>query len=546
MKRVIFFALSVLIFQLFSVGFSCLSLENPKEPIDEVKKSQLEKFLDANTEHSFSNELQKEIDTLEDQDIQACSTKKEICNALDDNCNGLIDDNIPPKSCIPKGVKRVCSKGTFLCSRGKAAICSYAILPLSPSCLSIEDLDCDNKPDSSEFGRRTKQSSILSISFDFKILSQITLEQTTYIVVARPENSAMLIELWTLDKDQKNPIVLFKEDGWHSELRTHTLQGKMFATQEGKILVGFCLAPNETKRCLLFLADIIKKDVQTLSFPKSILVQSYGDFFYRNGTLAILHFDPKSIRPSSLKNNVTSTLRLYKLQEKNASLKLTDNPSMTLKLSKSTLRLNSPLKDFRFLKNGDILLISFINFITPQKEWMQLLTTHLLSNRIWNHYIHSTNKVSFLSGKSLLLDGHLTFPYHFSNSNIPLLKMKWNLSQISFDLKTNKWKEKTSFAQVEGIIRINGLLKKDGGSLFAVSQTTCDNVPDSLFVYTFDKNGTETGKYLFSTQANPKNLYLQNLKKHFIIMWLSGNELLCGLKNEKTGLHWFEFGNCRP
>ena len=66
----------------------------------------------------------------------------ETCNGLDDDCNGIVDD-IPTEACGSD--VGACSAGTLSCS-GSAVVCSGAVGPVDEVCNGIDD-DCDGQVD---------------------------------------------------------------------------------------------------------------------------------------------------------------------------------------------------------------------------------------------------------------------------------------------------------------------------------------------------------------------------------------------------------------
>ncbi|HAA55554.1 MAG TPA: hypothetical protein DCE42_12405 [Myxococcales bacterium] len=71
----------------------------------------------------------------------------EICNGKDDDCNGTIDDNIAQvgQSCDISTLKGKCAKGVFECKFG-APSCKQKTFPVREECNALDD-DCDGKID---------------------------------------------------------------------------------------------------------------------------------------------------------------------------------------------------------------------------------------------------------------------------------------------------------------------------------------------------------------------------------------------------------------
>lgn len=71
----------------------------------------------------------------------------DLCNGLDDDCNGKIDDSDPDigKACAVHGKQGECAKGTVSCVNGNHA-CQSTITPQTEQCNGLDD-DCNGKID---------------------------------------------------------------------------------------------------------------------------------------------------------------------------------------------------------------------------------------------------------------------------------------------------------------------------------------------------------------------------------------------------------------
>lgn len=73
----------------------------------------------------------------------------ETCNKLDDDCNGLIDDNLTQTCYSGKpgaAGNGICKAGKQTCSNGKWGTCVGEVVPLKEACNTLDD-DCNGVPD---------------------------------------------------------------------------------------------------------------------------------------------------------------------------------------------------------------------------------------------------------------------------------------------------------------------------------------------------------------------------------------------------------------
>jgi hypothetical protein len=72
--------------------------------------------------------------------------KPEVCNGLDDNCNGAVDENNPGGG-VPcnTGLDGICAGGTRACTNG-VLVCNQDVQPQPEVCNGLDD-DCDGTPD---------------------------------------------------------------------------------------------------------------------------------------------------------------------------------------------------------------------------------------------------------------------------------------------------------------------------------------------------------------------------------------------------------------
>ncbi len=80
-------------------------------------------------------------------DAPQCSQLPELCNGLDDNCNGVIDEGDPGggAACTVAGKSGVCANGTMHCING-VLLCQQDVQPSSEICNGLDD-NCDGQTD---------------------------------------------------------------------------------------------------------------------------------------------------------------------------------------------------------------------------------------------------------------------------------------------------------------------------------------------------------------------------------------------------------------
>lgn len=497
------------------------------------------------TEKYSHNEIKPETESISEPivipDTISCQSNIEICNYLDDDCNGKIDD-ISPIECIPQNVTRVCSKGIRRCEEGKLTLCSDAILPLSPSCLDVEDLDCDKIPDTANFGRKTKEQELFPISTDFKILSYVNVSNQTYIMVVRDQENSTYLDILDVQNNFTLLVSLRKDSLWHSELKNITTLGKIFEIDSKNILAGYCIIINNKKECKIHLINIQQKTFVALTLPSLSEKQEYVDFIYFQGTLGFLLFN-QSLLEKNKTGNVSASVAFYFFNKEQMSIQEANIPSIHLLLHINSIRNSNPLQYILLSENLSFLTI-FTEIEVSENTINRLILIYQFEKTIWNKYSFSSDMLIGLVGSPLIVNNQqIVFPYQFSPVKIASLEMNWEIGKLIFNVTNKSW-QKESLTTVNGTIRIRAILQQQN-SIFSVSRTTCNNSPNSLTIYNFsyDKNVFE--KYLFSTRSNPRDIVLTKVNNHFSIIWLSGNEQLCGWKNEKNKLHRLEFGNCK-
>jgi hypothetical protein len=81
---------------------------------------------------------------------QAQMPQPEVCNGLDDDCDGIFDNNLETSECVAAGVFGQCALGTLVCDQGQN-ICQPSASANEATCNTIDE-DCDNQIDEERVG----------------------------------------------------------------------------------------------------------------------------------------------------------------------------------------------------------------------------------------------------------------------------------------------------------------------------------------------------------------------------------------------------------
>jgi Notch-like protein len=88
--------------------------------------------------------LYKNADGDSGNGCECLATGPEVCDGVDNDCNGLVDDGLPPLGSCGSDTGE-CTKGSLVCQNG-VAVCVGATGPQPESC-DGKDNDCDGTPD---------------------------------------------------------------------------------------------------------------------------------------------------------------------------------------------------------------------------------------------------------------------------------------------------------------------------------------------------------------------------------------------------------------